>query len=103
MCATCSSAPIPPRSCWTGQLKAKVPTARMYALEARQAISCDAARTGSGDTLSTRLLLGSGVVTGASRHQGGDKGSEQGFAAAAGVVHELEEAEVERQLVLRDA
>src|SRR5215208_3413901 len=49
------------------------------------------------------LLLGSGVVTGRSRHQGGDKGSEQGFAAAAGVVHELKEAEVERQLVLRDA
>src|SRR5215213_1795911 len=50
-----------------------------------------------------RLLAGSGVVTGTSRHQGGDKGSEQGFAAAAGIVHELEEAEVERQLVLRDA
>jgi hypothetical protein len=50
-----------------------------------------------------RLLAGSGVVMGTSRHQGGDKGSEQGFAAAAGVVHELEESEVERQLVLRDA
>src|SRR5215208_5451205 len=49
------------------------------------------------------LLLGSGVVTGRSRHQGGDKGSEQGFAAAAGVVHELKEAEIERQLVLRNA
>src|SRR5215212_11752333 len=49
------------------------------------------------------LLAGSGVVMGTSRHQGGDKGSEQGFAAAAGVVHELEESEVERQLVLRDA
>src|ERR671933_1539860 len=35
--------------------------------------------------------------------QGGDEGSEQGFAASARVVHELEEAEVERQLVLRDA
>src|SRR3954469_2064986 len=40
---------------------------------------------------------------GTSRHQGGDKGAEQGFAAAPGVVHELEESEVERQLVLRDA
>src|SRR5215212_10692255 len=49
------------------------------------------------------LLSGSGVVKGTSRHQGGDKGSEQGFAAAAEVVHDLEEAEVERQLVLRDA
>ena len=36
-------------------------------------------------------------------HQGGDKFAEQGFAAAAGVMHELEEAEVERQLLLRDA
>src|SRR3954462_13998441 len=49
------------------------------------------------------LLLGSGVVMGASRHQGGDEGAEEGFAAAPGVVHEREEAEVERQLVLRDA
>src|SRR4051794_37755375 len=32
--------------------------------------------------------------------QGGDEGSEQGFAALARIVHELEEAEVERQLVL---
>src|SRR5215212_35097 len=50
-----------------------------------------------------RLLLGSGVVLGRSRHQGGDKGSEQSSSAAAEVVHDLEEAEVERQLLLRDA
>jgi len=49
------------------------------------------------------LLLGSGVVMGPSRDQTGDQGTEQGFAAPASVVHELEEAEVERQLVLRDA
>jgi hypothetical protein len=49
------------------------------------------------------LLLGSGVVMGTSRHQSGDKGSEQGFTAAAGVVHELEEAKAEWQLLLRDA
>jgi len=49
------------------------------------------------------LLLGSGVVTGPSRNQACDKGAEQGFAASARVVHELEEAEIERQLVLRDA
>ena len=36
-------------------------------------------------------------------HQGSDQLAEQGFAAAAGVVHDLEEAEVERQLLLRDA
>jgi len=33
----------------------------------------------------------------------GDEGAKQGFAASARVVHELEEAEVERQFVLRDA
>jgi len=40
---------------------------------------------------------------GLSRDQAGDQGTEQGFAAPASVVHELEEAEVERQLVLREA
>ncbi len=34
--------------------------------------------------------------------QASDEGAEQGFAAPARVVHELEEAEVEGQLVLRD-
>ncbi len=53
--------------------------------------------------LQIRLLLGSGVVMDLSRDQAGDQGTEQGFAAPASVVHELEEAEVERQLVLRDA
>ena len=48
-------------------------------------------------------MLGSGVVVSSSRNQAGDEGAEQGFAASARVVHELEEAEVERQLVLRDA
>ncbi len=50
-----------------------------------------------------RLLLGSGVVVGSSRNQAGDKRAEQGFAASGRVMHELEEAEVKRQLVLRDA
>jgi len=50
-----------------------------------------------------RLLLGSGVVVSSSRNQAGDEGAQQGFAASARVMHELEEAEVERQLVLRDA
>jgi len=49
------------------------------------------------------LLLGSGVVRGSSRNQAGDERAEQGFAAASRVVHELKEAEIERQLVLRDA
>jgi len=38
-----------------------------------------------------------------SRDQAGDEGTEQGFAASACVVHELKEAKIERQLVLRDA
>src|SRR5215208_2705318 len=51
-----------------------------------------------------RLFSGSGVLGGSpSCHQGSDQLAEQGFAAAAGVVHDLEEAEVERQLLLRDA
>ena len=50
-----------------------------------------------------RLLSGSEVVAGTSRDQAGDEGAEQGFAALACVVHDLEEAEAERQLVLRDA
>ena len=49
-----------------------------------------------------RLLSGSGVLASLS-HQGCDEGAEEGFAAAPGVVHELEEAEIERQLLLRDA
>src|ERR1700712_5805005 len=32
-----------------------------------------------------------------------DEGAEQGFAASARIVHELEEAEIKRQLVFRDA
>jgi len=48
-------------------------------------------------------LSGSEVVLGTSRNQAGDERAEQGFAASTRVVHELEEAEVERQLLLRDA
>jgi len=49
------------------------------------------------------LLSGTGVVAGTSRDQAGDEGVKQGFAASARVVHELKEAEVKRQLVLREA
>src|SRR5688500_2393203 len=50
------------------------------------------------------LFSGSGVLgSRRSCHQGGDQFAEQGFAASAGVVDELKEAEVERQLLLRDA
>ena len=45
------------------------------------------------------LLPGSGVLA----HlftQNCNKGAEEGFAAAPGVVHELEEAEIQRQLRL---
>ena len=47
--------------------------------------------------------MGSGVVPGLSRNRAGDERAEQGFAASTRVVHELEEAEITRQLVLRDA
>lgn len=50
-----------------------------------------------------KLLLGSGVVVDTSCDQGRNEGAEQGFAAPPRVVHELEEAKIERQLVLRDA
>src|SRR5215207_861381 len=49
------------------------------------------------------LLPGFGVVTGTSGDEARDEGAEESFAPAACVVHELEEAEIERQLVLRDA
>ena len=38
------------RSCWTGQLMAQVPTAGTCTSEARQAMSCAAARMASGGT-----------------------------------------------------
>ena len=41
---------ISPRSCWTGQSMAQVPTASTCTSEARQAISCAAARMASGGT-----------------------------------------------------
>ena len=45
-----SSPTISPRSCWTGQLTAQVPTAITCISKARQAISCIAARMDSGGT-----------------------------------------------------
>src|SRR3954451_516151 len=47
------------------------------------------------------LFSGSGVLS--SCDQGRHQLAEEGFAPAAGVVHELEEAQVQRQLFLRDA
>ena len=47
--------------------------------------------------------MGSGVVTAPSCDQARNQGAEQGFAASTCVVHELKEAEVKRQLILRDA
>jgi sulfur relay (sulfurtransferase) DsrF/TusC family protein len=45
------------------------------------------------------LFSGSGVLASLS-HQGCDEGAEEGLASAPGVVHEFEEAEIERQLLL---
>src|SRR3712207_6076907 len=50
-----------------------------------------------------RLLSGFRVVTGTSGDEARDEGAEESFAPAACVVYELEEAEVVRQLLLRDA
>src|SRR6476661_8377785 len=50
-----------------------------------------------------RLLSGFGVVGMGLPDQTRDEGAEQSLAPAASVVDELEEAEVERQLLLRDA
>src|SRR3954451_19267371 len=64
--------------------------------------SCSA--PGATHEILSRLALvgfrGGGAV---SRNQACDKGAEQGSPTPARVVHELEEPEIERQLVLRDA
>src|SRR5215207_9116654 len=49
-----------------------------------------------------KALVGFRGVGSGSCDQGGDERTEQGFAATACVVHELEEPEIERQLVLRE-
>ena len=43
------------------------------------------------------------ALLGVSCYQGGNKGAEQGFAALAGIVDELKEAQIDGQLLLRDA
>ena len=50
-----------------------------------------------------RLLSGFGVVGMGLPDQTRDEGTERSLAPAAGVIDELEEAEIERQLFLRDA
>src|SRR3954451_24277720 len=57
-------------------------------------------RPGNGQT--QEALVGFRGVGSASCDQGGDERTEQGFAATACVVHELEEPEIEPQLVLRE-
>jgi hypothetical protein len=47
--------------------------------------------------ISQNALVGIRGDGGTSQHQSGDEGAEEGFAATAGVVHELEESEVVRQ------
>src|SRR3954467_7230902 len=49
------------------------------------------------------LLSGFGVVGLRRRDQAGDESAEEGLAAAASVVDDLEEAEIGRKLLLRDA
>src|SRR4051812_47126039 len=52
--------------------------------------------------LSIVALVGFRGVGSASCDQGGDERAKQGFAATACIVHELEEPQIERQLLLRD-
>jgi hypothetical protein len=51
-------------------------------------------------SIATWLLMGSGVMVRRSCRQRRDEGAEESFAPAPGVVHELKEAKVERQLFL---
>ena len=55
---------------------------------------------GNAGQLSGEDLVGFRGGEAGSRDQARDKGAEQGFSAPARVVHELEEAEMERQLLL---
>src|SRR3954466_14376142 len=57
--------------------------------------------TGLSQTL--KALVGLRGDGGTSHDQSRDEGAKESFASASGVVHELEEAEIERQLLLRDA
>src|SRR3954451_13888460 len=64
---------------------------------------CSEVRNGPGTVgLTVVALVGFRGVGSASCDQGGDERAKQGFAATACVVHALEEAEVERQFLLRD-
>src|SRR6059058_2563218 len=56
---------------------------------------------GNEGNIQCSLFSGSGVLS--SCDQGRHQLAKEGFAPAAGVVHELEEAQVQRQLFLRDA
>src|SRR5689334_22175823 len=57
----------------------------------------------SGNLNSVLALVGFRGGGAGSRDQGCDKGAEQGSPTPARVVNELEETEIERQLVLREA
>src|SRR3954464_3610237 len=48
-------------------------------------------------------LIGFWGDGGTSQDQSRDESAKESFASASGVVHELEEAEIQRQLLLRDA
>src|SRR3954467_12511896 len=59
---------------------------------------------GAGPKAKSKLaLVGLRGDGGTSHDQSRDEGAKESFASASGVVHELEEAEIERQLLRRDA
>jgi hypothetical protein len=67
----------------------------------------EAGRYGTIDELAVaeriKTLVGIRGDGGTSHDQGCDEGAQEGFAPAPDVVHELEKAEIQRQLLLRDA
>ena len=60
-------------------------------------------RGARGDLIKIMALVGLRGDGGTSHDQSRDESAKESFASAAGVVHELEEAEIQRQLLLRDA
>src|SRR3954467_2510070 len=54
-------------------------------------------------SVSPDALIGFWGDGGTSQDQSRDESAKESFASASGVVHELEEAEIQRQLLLRDA
>src|SRR3954454_8383307 len=91
------------RALWLDVDKCLAESAKTEDLHPNESQSGTHHQNSNSDTNLEWLLSGSGVVTGTSGDKARDEGAEESFAPAARVVYELEEAEVVRQLLLRDA